>query len=214
MARSYRRRGARRGALGAGFPSRKRRPLEWRTPFGAGEVLAYPADQGQMLAVFPQQVAVGTPASIQQDIEYWKPILEGGIITLTRLVGSAGIWVRAPLLGNNWGVIRYGWQMVPWRSDALATPRLLFDSDDAESKEWLYRKTLRLQPGQYTITNGSSEAFVPLFDHFDIKTQRRYDCSLWAIVMSIAWTSPPFNELGDIFFNVSSRGLFRTGTGV
>lgn len=206
------RRQSRAGFQGGGFVSRKRRPLEWLAqPGREGE--AWLSLCSQYFAWTPNQTAAGTPSSDQMDIITMPVVTLGHIVTLTRIVGEIHLVKRAPSNGVYWTVTKCGWQMVPYRTDDYADHRLLFDGDDQESKEWLWQRSYGMGddptqsgPEYYKEITGKSSP------HFDIKTQRRYDSSMYALGFSIAAHDAAIDA--DIYWALNARVLFRTGEGL
>ncbi len=127
----------------------------------------------------------GTPVSHQHSIILRSPNEDGGVITITRIVGEFYIYMEDADDINN--TVAMGIQLVPFRGDALVEPRFVFDADDAESKEWFMR---RLYPymGYKRIVGAASYECLAGFPSatIDIKTQRRFDTSLFGLVLSVA----------------------------
>lgn len=186
------------------FDKTRTRPLEWVSVPGTIEDL-WPMSPEIVTAAATE--TGGTPASQQHSRVVFPARTDGGIITLTRLVGELHLYI---LTGSTLNMYMAGFQLVPFREDTTIEPRFLMDGDDVESKEWLWRMSYppfykgNLGAGDYELVTNFPDP------HFDIKTQRRYDTGLYALVFSLAWnTGAPVAQ-----YALSGRLLARTGTGL
>lgn len=150
----------------------------------------------------------GTPPSLQHSRVIFPSRTDGGIITLTRLVGELHVYIDETEATQ---AIMAGFQLVPFRADSTVEPRFLFDGDDCESKEWLWRMHFPwYERGTMGTGDYHNRVTAQPDSHFDIKTQRRFDTGLYALVFSMAW------ETGTavLLYSISGRMLARTGTGL